>query len=85
VSRPVGLWRRLLWDNGAVIDSAWREALAAGQFVGSCRQPRCGGNLKPGHPYEVGHVVWYPARCTACDAEPSAPGPKPVKAKKGAA
>lgn len=78
MSRPVGLWRQFLWQDGAVIDSAWREAKATGRFVGSCRQPRCGGNLKPGDPYMVGQLVWYPARCNACGAEPSAPGPKPA-------
>jgi len=85
VSRAVGLWRRVLWNDGAVMDAAWRDAIDTRQFVGSCRQARCGGNLRPGTPYTVGQVVWYPARCNACSAEPAAHGPKPVKAKKGAA
>lgn len=62
---------------GTVDDQAWRAAVATRQHVGSCRVPRCGGQLLPGLP-DTGdrRVVFYPAVCVVCGHEVSARVPR---------
>lgn len=75
-----GIWTRYL-TAGYIDDAAWRHARETRQHVGTCK--RCGQPLRPGRPYRVGPVTWYPAECisTVCDYETAAHGPRPVKAK----
>lgn len=86
MSQRRGIWPRLL-DNGCVNDRAWREALDAGQFVGTCEL--CGSCLRPGAPFPQGRYrTGYTATCSGCGHEYGAMGPSdaPTKTtKKGAA
>lgn len=83
------LWARVLDGYDTVVDAAWRDAITASQYVGTCGHLgtsglTCGQPLRPGEPYEVGALTWYPAACAA-GHESSAHGPRPEKTKKGAA
>lgn len=74
-----GLWSKVLDADHNVVAAAWRHASDTHQHVGTCR--RCGQQLRPGRPYDVGQVTWYPAECvsTVCDYETAAHGPRPAK------
>jgi len=75
-----GIWPRYLLPGTRAINAApWMHALAVGDLVGTCR--KCGGYLKPGQPYRVDRVDWYPAICktVGCRWEMAAAGPKPKK------
>lgn len=76
-----GLWRRVLLTDGAVNAAPWHDAIAQQQLVGTCKP--CGGYLKPGLPYRVGLIDWFPAHCigrgdnAGCGGEMAAAGPRP--------
>lgn len=77
-----GLWPSLrIGSTVDVDDTAWRTARDANQFVGTCRE--CGSLLRPGRPYTVGRVLWYPATCIAetCGNEIAGHGPRPAAEK----
>lgn len=78
-----GLWPSVrIGSTVDVDDVAWRAARDTHQFVGTCRV--CGNLLRPGRPYAVGRVLWYPATCIAdaCGNEIAAHGPRPAAAEK---
>lgn len=73
-----GLWPSVrIGHSTDVDDAAWRAAHDTHQFVGTCRA--CGNLLRPGRPYAVGPVLWYPATCIAeaCGSELAGHGPRP--------
>jgi hypothetical protein len=75
------IWPSLLAD-GCVDDRAWREALDAGGFVGSCQAERCGGSLKPARPFPQGRYrTGYMATCSVCGTDYGAVGPSDAPAK----
>lgn len=80
------IWPSLL-DGGHVIDAAWREAIAARQFVGTCTVAvdggkECGQPLRPGPPYPLGRTrTGYTAVCSGCGHEYGAMGPSDAPAK----
>lgn len=65
-----GLWQAVL-ISGAVSGLLWDAARDGGQMVGTCG---CGGLLRPGVPYEVGRVVWFPGECVTCGRETAGRG-----------
>lgn len=91
MSQPTGhrkdIWASLCIGYDAVSGLLWQQARDGGQHVGTChrRLPtglECGRPLRPGEPYEVGNVIWYPADCEA-GHETAAHGARPEKSKKG--
>lgn len=75
---------RVLDGAGNVHDGAWRAAMAAYEPVGTC--PRGGDHLlRPGEPYKLGPVWWYPAECRRqdCDYETAAHGARPAAKGRG--
>lgn len=69
-----GIWHRYL--AGRAINAApWHDAIARDQLVGTCKP--CGGYLRPGKPYRIGLVDWFPATCVSCRNEIAAAGPRP--------
>jgi hypothetical protein len=69
-----GIWPR--YRTGGRINAApWHHALSAAELVGTCR---CGGYLKPGRPYAVDRILWYPATCLRCGQDVANPGPTPA-------
>jgi hypothetical protein len=81
------IWPSLCIGHDTVSDILWRQAIADGQPVGTCSRTSesgmaCGRPLRPGEPYTVGQLVWYPASCAA-GHETAAHGARPPK--KGAA
>lgn len=78
-----GLWHTVLDNHDQVVDAAWKHATDTGQHVGTCR--RCHQPLKPGTPYQVGRITWYPADCTSttCDGHTAARGPRPARKSQG--
>lgn len=93
MSQPTRQHRREIWSSlcigyDTISDILWRQAMEAGQIVGTCRKrlpdsgTECGQPLRPGQPYEKGRVTWYPAECPT-GHETAAHGARPPK--KGAA
>jgi hypothetical protein len=83
------IWRSLCTGYDTVSDILWRQAMTANQPVGTCGRLgatglACGQPLRPGEPYEVGNLWWYPADCAA-GHETAAHGARPEKTTKGAA
>lgn len=80
--RIAGFWATVRVGNTVEIDdTAWRNAIADGTLVGTCRD--CGNYLTPGEPYQVGQTWWYPATCTTdgCQYQLAGHGPRPPKPK----
>ncbi|MFI1195503.1 hypothetical protein ACH4T9_19910 [Micromonospora sp. NPDC020750] len=79
------IWRRFRLAGSHRINAApWMDALSRREHVGTCRTPTgsgkaCGGNLKPGKPYRVDRVDWYPTVCATCGNEAAARGPAPAR------
>ncbi|MFI2663714.1 hypothetical protein [Micromonospora carbonacea] len=81
------IWRRFRLDGSHRINAApWEDARARGEPVGTCRNPTagkaCGGYLKPGKPYRVDRIDWYPTTCGTCGNEAAARGPSPPRRRK---
>lgn len=72
------IWRQYL-AGGRINAAPWHSALSTGDLVGSCP---CGGYLKPGKPYQVDRIRWYPSTCTNCGTDAADPGPAPRKKKR---
>ncbi|MFV2094846.1 hypothetical protein ACFHW1_05055 [Micromonospora sp. LOL_014] len=68
------IWPRFRLPTGRINAAPWHHALSAGELVGTCH---CGGYLKPGRPYQLGRVDWFPATCHACGADTAHRGPLP--------
>lgn len=80
--RVAGFWAAVRVGTTADIDDqAWTDAYNNGALVGTCRE--CGQYLRPGVPYRIGPVKWYPATCAGCHYETAAHGPRPPKKKNG--
>jgi hypothetical protein len=80
--RVAGFWAAIRVGATVEIDDvAWKNALAKNELVGTCRE--CGHYLRPGQPYTIGRVKWYPATCeaTACRYETAGHGPRPATPK----
>ncbi|AGL19516.1 hypothetical protein [Actinoplanes sp. N902-109] len=79
------IWASMCSGRDEVIDADWRAAIAEHQPVGTCGKVTgrmaCGQPLRPGMPYKVGGVTWYPAECPQ-GHETAAHGARPVKPKK---
>lgn len=81
--RVAGFWAAVRIGNTVEIDGdAWTAALKNGDLVGTCRE--CGDYLRPGQPYNIGPVNWYPATCArpGCSYEVAGHGPRPIKPRK---
>lgn len=70
------VWPRFRLPTGRINAAPWWHAVAAGELVGTCR---CGGYLRPGKPYSVGPIDWFPTTCHACGADEAHRGPTPQR------